>query len=135
MNIFTKRAQIDYILPYWMGRYYGVLQSIDVQSAAAPGGAVAPSSLASMFGTNLATGTAQAGSQPLPITLANATVAVTDSAGAQHNASLIYVSPNQINFVVPDGTAPGLANLAVSNGSTVLTATANVHSVAPALSA
>src|SRR5215469_8988675 len=40
-----ESAGIDYILPYWMGRYYGLEESIVVQSAAAPLSVVAPESL------------------------------------------------------------------------------------------
>src|SRR5262249_12347872 len=52
--------------------------------------------LASLFGTQLATGTAQATSIPLPTTLADATVFVNDVP-----APLITVSPGQINFQMP----------------------------------
>ena len=124
---------IDYILPYWMGRYYGAIQSVAVQSAAAPSPAVAPDSLASLYGAGLATGTAQAMSQPLPTILGGVTLSVTDSSGAQRAAPLIYVSPSQINFLVPAGTAAGSAQFAASNGSATQTGTANVVPVAPTL--
>jgi uncharacterized protein (TIGR03437 family) len=131
-------AGIDYILPYWMGRYYGVIAAGSaVQSAAAPGIAVAPGSLASLYGASLAPGTTEAASQPLPTVLGGVTLAVTDAARTQRSAQLLYVSPGQINFVVPDGTVPGSATFAVSNVSTALsptqTFTAAVQAVAPAL--
>ena len=103
---------IDYILPYWMARYYGVLSSATVQSAAAPLNALAPDSLASVFGTSLSG----------PIT-------VTDGAGTSRNASLLYVSPGQINFVVPAGTIPGEAQIQI--GTQALAA--NIQAVAPTL--
>ena len=120
---------VDYILPYWMGRYYGVIADGAVQSAAAPSSAVAPDSLASLYGSNLAPGVAQAALQPLPLALGGVTLSVTDAAGATRAAPLVYVSPGQINFVVPDGTAPGLATLVVSGQ----TFTAAVQPVAPTL--
>lgn len=127
-------AGIDYILPYWMGRYYGVIAAdTSVQSAAAPSNGVSANSLASFYGTNLATGTAQAAAQPLPTTLGGVTLTVTDSAGTQRSAPLIFVSPGQINFVVPDGVASGAATFAVNNGSTTQTATAKVQPVVPTL--
>jgi uncharacterized protein (TIGR03437 family) len=130
-------AGIDYILPYWMGRYFGVITGSGVgsaiQSAAAPGIAVAPDSLGSLYGANLATGTATATSQPLPTLLGGVTLTVTDAAGARRNAPLLYVSPGQINFVVPDGTVPGSATFLVSNGSATQTFTAAVQAAAPAL--
>jgi uncharacterized protein (TIGR03437 family) len=126
-------AGIDYILPYWMGRYLGVIAGASaVQSAAASGIAVAPNSLGSLYGANLAPGTAVAPSQPVTV-LGGATLAVTDAAGARRSAPLLYVSPGQINFLVPDGTVPGSAAFVVSNGSTTQTFTAAVQAVAPAL--
>jgi uncharacterized protein (TIGR03437 family) len=132
-NGFVESPGIDYILPYWMARYYGVLPNAAVQSAAAPSSAVAPNSLASMFGTNLAPVTTQATLQPLPTTLGQITLTVTDSSGMQRSAPLIYVSSTQINFVVPDGTAPGSANFVVTNGSTIQTSTGTIQSVVPTL--
>jgi uncharacterized protein (TIGR03437 family) len=124
---------IDYILPYWMGRYYGVIAGSAVQSAAAPTTSVAPDSLASRYGVNLAAGTVQATSLPLQTTLGGVTLTVTDAAGVPRKAPLIYVSPGQINFEVPDGTAPGPAAFAVTNAAATQTFTAAVQRIAPAL--
>ncbi len=129
----VETAGIDYILPYWMARYYGVGASFVVQSAAAGSLIVAPESIASIFGSNLASQTAQAGSQPLPMTLGGITVGIKDAAGKQYTAPLIYVSPGQINFEVNPGIAPGVATFTVTNGSTNLSATASVQNVAPTL--
>ncbi len=123
---------IDYILPYWMGRYYGVILSAVVQSAAAPSSAVAANSIASLYGANLAPATAQAFSQPLPTTLGGVTLTVVDAAAARA-APLLYVSPGQINFVVPNGTVPGPATFVVRNGDASQTALAPVASVVPRL--
>jgi uncharacterized protein (TIGR03437 family) len=124
---------IDYLLPYWMGRYYGVVSNNPILSAAATTVAVAPDSLASLYGANLASGTASASSQPLPTSLDGATLAVTDATGATRNAPLVYVSPTQINFVVPDGTATGQASFLAASGGASQMFTASVASVAPAL--
>ena len=124
---------IDYILPYWMGRYYGVIGGGPVESAAAPSSVVAVSSLASLFSANLAPGIAQATAQPLPLVLGGVTLSVTDAAGTVRAAPLLYVSPGQINFVIPDGTVPGSAKLVLTNVSTTQTFTAAVQSVAPTL--
>ncbi|HLK69679.1 MAG TPA: hypothetical protein VKU19_39895 [Bryobacteraceae bacterium] len=126
-------AGVDYILPYWMGRYYGVIAGPKVQSSAAPSSAVAPNSLASVFGTNLASTTTQAGSQPLPTLLGGVTVTVTDAAGVTRPAPLNYVSPTQINLVVPDGVSAGTAAFTVNNGSATQTINATVQAVAPTL--
>lgn len=127
-----ENAGVDYILPYWMARYYGVING-GIQSAAAPGSGIAPGSLASLYGQNLAAATAQAGSLPLPVSLGGVTLAVTDSAGVQRSAPLLYVSPGQINFLVPDGTAPGTATFVAAGGTVSQSFTAIVQTVAPTL--
>ena len=86
------------------------------------------------FGSELAIGTAQTPSVMLPSTLAGTTVTITDSTGATLTAPLYYVSPSQINFLVPSGLASGaatvtVANPNVGNGSFPVT----VAPVAPAL--
>jgi uncharacterized protein (TIGR03437 family) len=120
---------IDYILPYWMSRYYGVITSMTVQSAASASSAVAPTSLASLYGTNLASSTAQATMLPLGTTLGGISVTVTDASGVARLAPLLYVSPGQINFLVPDGTAAGAAQISVNGAST----TEAISSIAPTL--
>jgi uncharacterized protein (TIGR03437 family) len=129
-----ENAGVDYILPYWMARYYGVISSgSGIQSAAAPGTAIAPGSLASLYGQNLSATTAQAGSLPLPVSLGGVTLAVTDSAGVQRAAPLLYVSPNQINFLVPDNVSSGTATFTAAGGSAAQSFTGTVQTVAPGL--
>ncbi len=129
-----ENAGVDYLLPYWMARYYGVITGGPaIQSSAAPSAAIAPGSLASLYGHNLAATTAQAVLLPLPLSLDNFTLAVTDSAGVQQNAPLLYVSPGQINFLVPDNTAIGAATFAVAGGATDQSFAAAVQPVAPTL--
>ena len=127
-----ESAGIDYILPYWMARYYGVIDD-RIQSAASPSAAISPASLVSLFGQNLAATTAQASSLPLPTSLGGITLTVTDSAGVAQNARLHYVSPGQINFLLPDNVAGGSATFAVAGGSAPMSFTGEVLPVAPAL--
>jgi len=77
-------------------------------------GKVAPDSWASAFGYNLAPALTVAGTTPLPTWLGGVTVDVTDSAGTKRPALLQLVSPQQINFLVPAGTKPGAATVAVT---------------------
>lgn len=72
---------------------------------------VSPGELATIFGSGLANGTAQASGLPLPQTLASATVFVNNSP-----VPLIFASPTQINFQVPSGLAAGIASLFVTVG-------------------
>ena len=128
-------AGIDYILPYWMARYYKVFGSDSVSSAAARALTVAPESIASYFGSNLASAGATADATAPPSTLGGVSVQVRDSAGATRAAPLYYVSPGQVNFEIPAGTATGEAsfNVLSANSATLGSSSANVLPVAPAL--
>jgi uncharacterized protein (TIGR03437 family) len=70
---------------------------------------VAPGSLASIFGTNLAAQTESAGDFPLPASLGGASVMI-----GGVSAPLLYSSATQINFQVPSSLAGGASNLVVT---------------------
>ncbi len=92
-----------------------------------PVNAHAPESIATIFGTSLATGNAAATMIPLPTSLAGTTVTVKDSLGVERLAPLFFVSSGQINYQVPMGTATGWAYLTVKSENGTLTyATANI---------
>jgi uncharacterized protein (TIGR03437 family) len=77
---------------------------------------VAPDSIASVFGANLAPELRAAPAVPLPLDLLGTTVGVRDRNGVRRGARLIAVSPGQINFIVPAGLASGTATIGVQNG-------------------
>jgi uncharacterized protein (TIGR03437 family) len=94
----------------------------------------AAQSIVSAYGTNLATGTASAASLPLPTSLDDTTVTVTDSAGVARLAALFYVSPLQVNFEIPTGTATGTASVGIQNqNGTTQSSTIQIGSVSPGL--
>ena len=96
--------------------------------------ALAPESIASLFGQGLAAVTQQATAVPLPALLAEVSVSITDSAGVDRWASLFYVSPGQINCQIPAGTAVGTATLRVLRQNRVVAGgQVQIESVAPAL--
>lgn len=130
-----ENAGIDYILPYWMARFYGIESADSVVSAATGSTSVAAESIASFYGSNLASGAFGASSTPLPTTLGGTSIKVTDSAGVTRPAPLFYASPAQINFQVPAGTALGQAKFTVVDSSNFVvgSSTANVQNVAPGL--
>ena len=98
---------IDFILPYWMGRYYGMDFTPRAVSAASGLGSLAPNSIVSLFGIGM----------PNP----DAEISITDSVGITRRAAVLFASAGQINFVAPDGLAPGPVQIAVRNGSGLLT--------------
>lgn len=101
-----------------------------VSAASFRGAELAADSIASVFGQNLATGTASATSASLPTTLAGASVRVRDSAGAERLAPLFFASPGQLNFLFPTGTALGVAE--ISAGATAI-GSINIVGVSPGL--
>jgi uncharacterized protein (TIGR03437 family) len=94
----------------------------------------ATESIVSAYGTDLASGTATATTVPLPTSLDGNTVTVTDSAGVARPAYLFYVSPLQINFEIPAGTATGTATVTFQNpNGTIQSTTIQVGSLSPGL--
>jgi uncharacterized protein (TIGR03437 family) len=91
----------------------------------------APDELASLFGTNLASGTFQSGG--VVSTLGGRSVAVTDSAGVGRSAGLYLVSPQQVNFQIPPAAAPGAAVVALNGADGVAPVQITVGSIAPGL--
>jgi uncharacterized protein (TIGR03437 family) len=77
------------------------------------GGAVAPESIVATFGTGLANATATATTNPWPTTLGGVQVTVTDAKGTARLAPLYFVSPGQLLYLVPAGTAAGTAQVAI----------------------
>jgi uncharacterized protein (TIGR03437 family) len=108
-------------------------QPVTITSAASASVGLAPESLATATGMNLAMGTARAQSLPWPTTLGGVTIQVTDSASVPRLAGLLFVSPTQINFEIPAGTALGPATVTINNGQQTLSAQVQIQSVAPGL--
>jgi uncharacterized protein (TIGR03437 family) len=90
-------AGVDYILPYWMARYYGVLADFQLPPA------IAPDSIASLFGSALPA------SAPLQLTAAS---------GDTFSLPVLYSSPAQYNFLVPPGIPTGRAVVSLGAGRT-----------------
>lgn len=104
-----------------------VVQS--VVDSAGYGPRVAPGSLATIFGSALASGTESAGSFPLPATLQGASVSVNGV-----SAPILYASAGQINFQVPSSTATGDVSLVVDGpGGKSSSFTVTVTAQAPAM--
>ncbi|MBL8186909.1 MAG: hypothetical protein JNK38_02815 [Acidobacteria bacterium] len=111
---------------------YGTVAN--VSSASFVGGALAPASLVSAFGSGLATDLKLAGAAPLPTELIGTTVTIKDFTGKEHKAPLFFVSPGQINYLLPSTVALGKATITVESGSGHTSiAEVEIKPVAPAL--
>ncbi len=102
-------------------------------SAASGALTIAPDSLASAFGTDLATGTAQPQSLPWPTELAGVKLRIEDSARSTFDAPLTFVSPSQVNFLVPARVAIGMAKLTLSSATGTFVSEIQVRPVVPAI--
>jgi len=95
----------------------------------------APDSWAAGYGKSLAAGTVSATpGVPLTTQLGQTQVQVTDSAGTMSFAKLLYVSPKQINYLLPAGMASGLAQVSVlDDGSAVANGSVQIQPSAPGI--
>jgi uncharacterized protein (TIGR03437 family) len=95
---------------------------------------LAPESISSIFGTNIAKAQAVANNTPLPFTLADTSITVQDSRGAQRPAPLFFVSPGQNNFQIPQGTATGNGIVLIAiDGQLYADSRVAINSTAPGL--
>lgn len=99
----------------WMLRDRSVRNVVSVSAASYLGNALALDSLTSAFGANLATQTEFARDRNLPTVLANTAVRIRDSAGVERSAQLLFVSPTQVNYLVPPTLATGPATVTITN--------------------
>ena len=96
-------------------------------------GPLAPDSFATAFGAGLAAAAQMAG-LPYPAALGGTTVTIADSAGAQQSAQISYVSPSQVNYIVPHGTALGPATVTVAvDNIAISSAPATIGTIDPGL--
>lgn len=94
---------------------------------------MAPDSIVSTFGTGLSSVQLSAANS-LSTNLGGSTVQVTDARGTTRGGEFFFVSPNQVNWSVPSGTAPGPATVAITNAAgQQLRGTVDVEAISPAL--
>jgi uncharacterized protein (TIGR03437 family) len=94
----------------------------------------APDAIVSLFGEKLANVTEI---PPAPaLSVAGVSIDVKDSAGAVRQGLILFVSPEQVNFILPSGTASGAATITLSRqggAQPAGQAMVQVQAVAPAL--
>lgn len=106
-----------------------VTQNVRTVNAASYAQTIAPDSIVATFGTGISQSTASANSLPLPLTLNGVTVMVNNL-----SAPLLYVSPTQINYVVPTNVDPGVATVKVMSGGTeIANGTVAIETVSPSI--
>ncbi|MEK7830434.1 MAG: kelch repeat-containing protein [Acidobacteriota bacterium] len=119
----------------WMAATVTLVRSVATVSAASFNGDVlAGETIVAGFGTGLATSVQIANTLPLPTSLVGTSVKVKDSAGVERLASLFFVAPTQINYLIPAGTATGDATITIVSGDgAVSVGKVKIAPVAPGL--
>lgn len=103
-----------------------------VSAASFSATAFSSEAIVAAFGESLGTGVEVATTVPLPTKLAGSSIKVKDSAGVERDAPLFFVAPQQINYLIPPGTANGAATVTVTSGDGTLSqGTINIVSAAP----
>lgn len=95
--------------------------------------AAAPQSILAAYGDRLASSSVAADQLPLPERLGGVSVRIIDNLNREFSAPLFYVSPVQINLLLPSGLANGPATLLVDNGGNVSAGSLQIQPLAPAL--
>jgi virginiamycin B lyase len=117
-----------------VGRVSVSLPAVSVSAASFAQGEMAAESIVAAFGSRLATATQAATALPLPVELANTRVSVRDSANVTRDAPLFFVSPSQVNYLIPAGTANGAATITFTSGDgRVSLSAAQIANVGPGL--
>lgn len=141
MNYRTIVAVLLIAFAFPAGRYFtssgaesaGTAEVVSV-NAASYLGPLAPGSIAAAFGANMATRIESAQYLPLPLEIAGTRVRLIDSRGAEHAAPLFFVSPGQINYLVPEGMALGGGRVIVTiNGTQVSEGALQIVESSPAV--
>jgi virginiamycin B lyase len=113
-----------------IGRISVNAPTVSVSAASFAQSEVAAESIVAAFGSRLATATLTSTTLPLPTELANTRVSVRDSSGTTRAAPLFFVSPGQINYLMPAGTANGTATVTITSDDI---GTVQIAAVAPGL--
>ncbi len=109
----------------------GPLASVSAANYKTP---LTPEMIVAGFGLNLASGTAVASTATLPTTLLGTTASVIDSLGTVRPVSLFFVSPGQVNYLMPAGMPDGNATVTITSGSGAISSgTVTINRVSPGI--
>lgn len=99
-----------------------------------PTNVVTSEMIGALFSVGLAAGVQVASGNTLPTQLGETTLELQDSTGRIVNSPLFFVSDGQINFLVPQNTPSGAAQVRVKrNGAAVMQGAVDVQQVSPGL--
>ncbi len=107
---------------------------VNVSAASMLPGELASGQIVAAYGENLAAITESAADLPLPSELGGARALITDSKGVERWALLLFASPKQINYLLPEETAEGVSTVKITNAAGAVSAgLIEVTTLAPGL--
>ncbi len=93
---------------------FNIAAGLTLRHAASGSSILAPGALASLYGSALSSQTIVNQSATPPSSLGGISMQFRDASGRIASAGLLYVSPTQINFVIPDNLSAGAATLTIN---------------------
>ncbi|MDX2041846.1 MAG: BACON domain-containing carbohydrate-binding protein [Acidobacteriota bacterium] len=129
-DVNANRLPSNFVADY---SFAGATACANVSAASFAADRLAAEQIVAAFGVNLATTTEIASSLPLPTSLGGTTVKITDGKGVERLAELFFVSPTQINYLLPEGLAEGIARVTITANGNASIGLIDVAPVAPSL--
>ena len=126
----VTRSSLSFLFPYLGGSLKGLT---NVSAGSFQPGPLAPDSIVSAWGTNFSL--YPQASDGGPVAELNGTIVkVRDGVCEERLAPLFFVSPTQINYLVPSGTVSGTGAVTVFNSAGgIATTAATIENVSPSL--
>ncbi len=112
------------------------IATVSAASFAAQTNPLAANQIVASFGAGLADNTTfpPQGSTTLPTTLDGTSIVVRDANGTSRDAGLFFVSNQQVNYLIPEGTANGAATITLRrNGVDSHQGTVTIETIAPGI--
>jgi erythromycin esterase len=133
---FSKSGVLVAVVCFWAACAAGAEPGLltNVSGASYRGPDAAPGSIVAAFGDNLAASTQSATGSELPLSIGGVSIRITDATGVDRKAGIFFVSPQQINYLVPDDVAEGSAVVIAENaGKEISRGVLTVRRCAPGL--
>ena len=129
-DVNANRLPSNFVADY---SFAGLTACANVSAASFAADRLAAEQIVAVFGSDLAKSVATAATLPLPTSLGGTSVTITDGKGVERLAGLFFVSPGQINYLLPAGLAEGVARVTITANGKTSVGLIDVAPVAPGL--
>ena len=131
--VVNANAEVLALSDFKSGTIFIEGKSLKILPAANNGSSQAsPGSVLNIYGDMLSFTTQEIESNNVPFEVGGTSVKVTDSKGVEQYARILYVSPNNVKFILPESISIGIVTVTITNAvGTVSTGQLNVVEYAP----